>query len=51
MLGTSVGLGTRLELSHDIRYEKLPCHIEGMSKPLFLTLTGVCIEQVLRVSA
>lgn len=34
------------ELSHDIRYDKIPCHIEGSTKPLFLTLTGVCIEKI-----
>jgi hydrocephalus-inducing protein len=32
------------ELNQDIRYENIPCEIEGMS-PLYLTLTGMCIPQ------
>lgn len=32
------------EVSRDISYESLPCEIEG-STPLYLTLSGVCIEK------
>ena len=31
------------ELKQDIRYEGIPCDIEG-GKPLTLTLTGACIK-------
>lgn len=34
------------EVSHDIRCDKIPCHIEGSTEPLLLTLTGVCIEKI-----
>lgn len=33
-----------IELNQDVRYENIPCEIEGAS-PLYLTLTGMCIPQ------
>ncbi|XP_069028847.1 hydrocephalus-inducing protein homolog [Embiotoca jacksoni] len=32
-----------MELSNDVRYENLPCFVEGSSSPIMLTVTGSCI--------